>query len=461
MMNSPAITPQKIFPFVAIVIGLLYVFITPPFQAPDETNHFYRIIQVAQGQFIPEKRGNETGGVIPKSVVRVGESFIYKIIHNPENKIPKVTFENAFRQPLNPEDTIYFSFPNSSLYSPASYLPQLLFIAPGLCFDLPPIWLMYGGRISSALISVLLLSLAIRQLPAFHWSFFAVVMLPMFCYQMASLSADAFLNSLSMLLWALAIRVSFVDKTLTVKTALKIFLVTVLLAGCKAGYLFLTLFFLLPVFTLTDKTKKRQWLLFTATLFLCSLVISLAWSTVVKATFSPYGNPDINPDAAIAFIKSNPLQFAAMVVKNIFRNIPFYFYGVVGYLGWLDTKIPLLVTMLYTVMLVAVVYAENKSQFDFSCKQHLLVFCVAALTGIIIIVSQYIVTTPAGSMVIERSQGRYFLPIVLPLLFIIRIKQFAFFTAKLTENNIKWSVPSLSICTALYTFFTILNRYYY
>ncbi|MDZ4845264.1 MAG: DUF2142 domain-containing protein [Chitinophagales bacterium] len=460
MKHSVARTPQKLFPIAAFLIGICYVFVTPPFQVPDETNHFYRIIQIAQGDFIPEKRGDKTGGVIPISVVRVGQSFIHKIAHFPDNKIEKATFTNALREPLNPLDTMYCSFPNTCLFTPVSYLPQLLFIVPGLKFELPPIWLIYGGRISSVLISVLLLTIAIRLLPAFHWSFFAFLLLPMFCQQMASLSADAFLNSLSLLLLAIGIRVAFTDNILTANTLMKILPVTLLLACCKSGYLFLILLFLLPVFTLTDKTKKKHWILLVVVLFICAAGISAAWSTVIKGTFSPYGNPDINPDVSIAFIKSNPLQYAGMVVKNLLKNLAFYVYGVVGYLGWLDTKIPLILTLLYLVLIVAVVYAENIGQFEFSFLQHLLLLFIAATTVVIVITSQYLFTGAGGSPEIVPSQGRYFLPIILPLLFIVRVKRFSRFPAEWVNNNLHRIIPAITIGGAFCVMLVIINRYY-
>lgn len=460
MKNSAALTPQKLFPIAALLIGLCYVFVTPPFQAPDETNHFYRIVQIAQGDFIPLKQGNKTGGYIPKSVVRVGQSFIHKIAHFPENKIAKATFTNALREPLNPLDTMYCSFPNTCLFTPVSYLPQLLFIAPALKFKTPPIWLMYGGRISSVLLSVLLLTVALRLLPAFHWSFFALVMLPMFCQQMASLSADSFLNSLSLVLFALGMRAAFTENILSAKTAMRIFVVTLLLAYCKSGYLFLVLLFLLPVFTLTDNAKRKHWILLVAVLFICAAGISVAWSTVIKATFSPYGNPDINPDVSIAFIKSNPVQYAGMVVKNLIKNLGFYVYGVIGYLGWLDTKIPVILTLLYLVMIVAVVYSENIGQFEFSFLQHLLLFFIAATTIVIVITSQYLFTGPGGSTEIVPSQGRYFLPIILPLLFIVRVKRFKHFPAEWVNNNLHKVVPAITIGGAFCVMLVVLNRYY-
>lgn len=454
-MNSA----QKIFPVITLVVGLLYVFINPPLQAPDEMNHFCRIIQIAQGDFIPEKRGHRTGGVIPGSVVRIGEIFTQKIAHFPENKLTRNHFLQAQQLQLNPQDTLYYSFPNSSLYSPVSYLPQLLLATPALHLELPPLWIIYCGRISSVLFCVLLLTFAIYLLPGFHWLFFAVVLLPMFCFQMASLSADAFLNTLALLLFALAMRVLFPAPALTRKNVLLIFSVFFFLAWCKTGYLFLALFFLLPLFS--EPLQKKRWLFLTGALLVSGGIIVLLWSFVVKATYSPYGHPDTNPDLAIAFIKADPLRFAGMVLQNVFKHLPFYFYSTVGYLGWLDTKLPLYVPLLYWFMLLIIAISEQRGQFEFSAWQYFIMFTVSVAVCLLVIVSQYLVGSAAGSLYIERSQGRYFLPVLLPLLFILRAKRFAFFPAQRVEALLPKVVPAVALFCAVVAFSAIISRYYF
>ena len=62
------IAPQRFFLLTALTFGLLVIFITPPFQVPDEINHFYRAWQLSEGQFLPVKNDARVGGFIPKSV---------------------------------------------------------------------------------------------------------------------------------------------------------------------------------------------------------------------------------------------------------------------------------------------------------------------------------------------------------------------------------------------------------
>ena len=54
----------------ALFSGLLWVALIPPFQSPDEPNHFFRAWQISEGHFFPEKTADRRlGGVLPESVV--------------------------------------------------------------------------------------------------------------------------------------------------------------------------------------------------------------------------------------------------------------------------------------------------------------------------------------------------------------------------------------------------------
>ena len=58
-----------------LLFGLLFALLIPPFQSPDEPNHFYRAWQVSEGHFFPEKKGDRLGGMLPASLMQVYDSF--------------------------------------------------------------------------------------------------------------------------------------------------------------------------------------------------------------------------------------------------------------------------------------------------------------------------------------------------------------------------------------------------
>ena len=42
-------TEQRVYVYIALIVGILFVFLTPPFQSPDEDSHFKRSYQIAKG----------------------------------------------------------------------------------------------------------------------------------------------------------------------------------------------------------------------------------------------------------------------------------------------------------------------------------------------------------------------------------------------------------------------------
>ena len=42
-----------VFAGLALLFGSIFVFLIPPFQSPDEPNHFLRAFQVSEGVFFP------------------------------------------------------------------------------------------------------------------------------------------------------------------------------------------------------------------------------------------------------------------------------------------------------------------------------------------------------------------------------------------------------------------------
>lgn len=59
------IKPHLFFIYAAIFFFIILNIVTPPLQAADEFNHFYRAYQIAEGQFLPNKIDNRLGGEIP------------------------------------------------------------------------------------------------------------------------------------------------------------------------------------------------------------------------------------------------------------------------------------------------------------------------------------------------------------------------------------------------------------
>jgi hypothetical protein len=70
------IRPDIVFLALAPLVGLACLILTPPFQVADEPSHFFRIVQIAEGGLVGERRGAEAGGDIPAGLIAMAEHFI-------------------------------------------------------------------------------------------------------------------------------------------------------------------------------------------------------------------------------------------------------------------------------------------------------------------------------------------------------------------------------------------------
>src|ERR1700739_1772911 len=130
------ISPQLFFLYAAVFFFIVFNIVTPPLQAPDEFNHFYRAYQLAEGQFLPNKTDNRLGGEIPNCV----NEFVF----------PYDNAATELRLTLTPKEILhgftikhskeierFKDFPNTSYYSLVSYLPQTIAIFITKQFNCP------------------------------------------------------------------------------------------------------------------------------------------------------------------------------------------------------------------------------------------------------------------------------------------------------------------------------------
>jgi len=115
---------------------VFFIIPIPPFQVPDEPNHFLRAYQITPGDFIAEKRiiaryGPAAGGEVPVSLVKTIKKVIDRIPFNYHRKQNVADVIAAFSFQLKREEKKFFNFSNTAMYSPVPYIPQAVGIATG------------------------------------------------------------------------------------------------------------------------------------------------------------------------------------------------------------------------------------------------------------------------------------------------------------------------------------------
>ena len=159
---------------------------------------------------------------------------------------------------LDRENEVWYSFPNMALYSPMSYLPQIIGVWLAEKFTDSVIVLVYAGRVAGLLTSLVFVYFALRYLTMKKECLFLIAMLPMMFQEMVSLSADSFINASSLLMMGFCISMIMREKEFISRREIAVLWVMAPIIGlCKVVYLPLcALYFIIPQTRFGSKKSK-------------------------------------------------------------------------------------------------------------------------------------------------------------------------------------------------------------
>ncbi len=406
--------PSRFYLGAAIFSGSIMLFLTPPMQVPDESAHFYRAYQLAEGGIIANKKDGMTGGHLPSSLRNFKQKFDI-LAFNPERKVGKGLYGKMLGQELFPHQRKFLAFEVAALYSPVPYVPQVIGIWLGASFNSSPIVLMWLGRAFNLLFSAGIIYLAIRLAPAYRWVFVLVAMMPMTLFQKASLSPDAMTNALALLFTALVLRYALTKTPINFYALLT---VGIMLALSKSAYLVLfLLLFLIPA----EKYGgiKRYFSINTAIAGAGVLATSL-WSILVSVIYTPFsGRSNIDPSAQLAHILSDVGGFMSLVWDDLTVNLGKYLTGMVGQLGWLDTPMPEWFIFFYVTSVIVIALLDARCRTVITWQSKTLLFLVTGLGVLLVATLLYLSAEPVASTNIISIQGRYFIPLLTVMLLLL------------------------------------------
>lgn len=449
--------PQNVLLLLGGIFGLLFVFLTPPALVGDEPHHFFRAYQISEGVIIGEKREHLSGGWIPKSVLHVNRKLVGDIEMKHEVKFDTGLISEFLYLPLNRDDQVFERFPNTVIYNPVPYVPQVIGILIGKSFDASPLVLIYLARIVNLFFFLGLAYLAITTTPVHKWVFCLLCLTPTNVFQVASVSADAFTYAICFLTIAYFLSLAL-DKERKLKSVdfIKIFVLSLLAVLSKQAYLLIPLLFLIIPGWKFSSIRNRL-ISFLALMAVC--VGSLAaWSAAVKPIFLPYRiDQPISPEEQLRFIMSAPFYYVWMVIREYTVNFWFYFKSFSGQLTWWDLYVPGFLPVVIFAVLIAFALYDKDSKYVLPHWSKAIFLAIFIGTAFIVATLLYMTWSPIHGSGIEGIQGRYFIPIA-PLFFLL------FYNKKvewnLFDDYAHKIVYATVVVSLLITANSIISRYY-
>lgn len=411
----PVLRPELFFAVTALGAGLVLVFVNGPFQAPDETTHFFRAYQISEGRIFSERVDDKAGCQLPVDINNAYLPF-RKVSSGGGIKVNKESLALALKAPLNEQERIFDNFPNTVLTFPLCHFPQAIGIRAARMVGLSPLKMMYAGRMMNLLCWIVLMCAAIRITPVFKWVMVLAGLMPMNLYLAASLSADTMINACAALLIGLVLKERFSEQGLmSMGKRAGIGVFTMVLSVMKLVYApIAAIIFIIPESRFGSNSKR---VLYVFSVFGLSLMAIILWSFEIKKVYVPLNGSDMS--LQLAGILAAPWKLLSLLANSIQEQWKSYFYSFIGVLGWLDTWLPRWIYVTYFPVIVATALLElpykNRTLLLWE-KATLLAVCL--LSFFLICISQYLVWTKAGALIIEGVQGRYFIPLFIPLMLV-------------------------------------------
>ncbi len=459
------IQPGKFFLLVAFVWGLLMVFVTPPFQVPDEASHFFRSYQVCNFKFFPLSKYNMLGGLVPNSIISYLSGFNHLPFH-PEAKTSPAIILSGFNTSLNADNQIFVQHINSAQYTPLLYVPQSVGMFLPRIFNASPPILFYAGRIGNLLLWVLLIYMAILITPFFKWTFLLLALLPMSVNQAASLSPDGMINGVSFFLVALVLKMAFTrNHVISIKEIVITLLLVFFLTIAKNVY-FLLGGLVLLISKERFTTQKSRVMLYAGVSFaiVAAFVVNMLYFKLIShgldlsgGLYASYpGYPkDIYPFKQFMHI-INDLPGYFLAVLNYFTNYSIITVkGCIGILGWFDTPLPRTFYHFVGFILIITALLDKNKNVCLMFSHKILFSLIAILSVVTILTVLYLVWMPLGAQQLDLIHGRYLIPLT-PVLMLI------FYNRRLNAPN--GFLPLVSVITVIVfiivTLSSVIMRYY-
>ena len=406
---------STIYVLVALPVVVANAFLLGPFQAADEFNHFFRVVQISHGQFVGHKdKMGGSGGEVDSSLLQTVPLFSNIVFHK-EIKVTPQQLQNARSLSWTWPRKKYTNFNNTVIYAPFFYAPAVLAVKISQFSSQSILDSLFLARLAQGLASIFIAYIALRLAYFGRLTLFTLLVLPMTLSLAGSTSHDGFMASCAGLAFALMTHPQPMLPSARLVTA------TILgaIAAAKIPYLPLSLLLYLPVFSVHS---DMEGLIDKTGLVIVALCIAAIWVGLglIPVMTSFRANEGVAALDQVQFLMSHPFLIPQIAYNTLTANYYSYATQLVGLLGWVDLVLPSYVYVFYFWFIGAAVLGDVLiGGNNLGGWWRVSVMGVILLTVGAIFASQYVTWTPVASPTVEGVAGRYFIVILMfsPLAF--------------------------------------------
>lgn len=440
---------HNLFLLIAVPIGMLFTFIIPPFQVPDESAHYFRSLHITSGNLFVDTKPM-TGGRLPVQLVNMSRDLesLVKLDtakHISLNDLSQYAHERVDYS--NKESTF---FDNTAVYSPLVYVPQSTGLWVAQVLQMPALYTVYVARLFNLFAAVLLVYVAIKNAKYFKQIFFVLGAMPMTLFLFGSMSADALTIAICIFAISYFVNKIFdIDNEISKKDLRNFSIINILLVLVKLPYAGLTLLSLLVLYLKKDSWKNliKQSLV----VILPAFLLAVGWYLYSK---NLYNAEHSIPTSILDFIKAQIYTFTL--------NGNYYLESFVGRFGWLETTVPFFLVILPYAIVILIATLSGKTPNPKPQAPKLLLGLIATFLATFFLVNYAVYTFwfPVVQKYENLFQGRYYIPFFAILCIIVAAS--GIFQLKISISASLQKVLASIFYAGVYAvvFFFIVSRYW-
>lgn len=471
----------RLYLVAGIVLGIVFMFIIPPYATPDERTHTGAAVHVSNvlmGYGEPDDGINNLYMRNTEYGLRTSE-YMKKTEY--KNFLEDISFTTSAQE--NELVATILPYPG----------PFALYIIPGIGITIGRLLGFSGtatillATLFNVLFFVISTAFAIKIIPFGKEVIMVIALFPMVLQLTSSLSYDnAVLTSFIMVI-ALELKWCYAKNIpVTRKEIIVLLLYGSILCLVKGGIY--AMFLLLPFVCNSSKAtlkniwhKYKYWIIAGVVLLLAILgrnVISSVFSSLfagassnaavvessdavqaAQASYSIWDNNYISwageEGYSIKFLLQHPLDLIIILLNTIIENLSYYTSGMVAApLGWLNINVPWFYILAYVIVLfMATIKPENTPDY-FKTRDRIWIMILGLVSMGLAAAAMLIYWTPATYGSIAGIQGRYFIPPV--IMMVLCARNGLITTKKKITSGLLMTTLILGMISVFYVLYTAI-----
>ncbi len=407
---------HKQFIILATVLGIFYFIATPFGNGTDEVSHFLRVFKISQ------KYTNirlEEDSLFPPAFSKLVD-YKNSVLIGYENYINEF---DAFSMNSAERKDLISEYWNIKLYSPLQYVPQVIGVTIGRVISDNIVVIGMCGRITGYIFWVAMCAWAIKIVPNKKAFFLIICLLPINIFSAICISGDTVTNAVCTLFIAIIYRKIYLKEKINKKEKILLVALACMTALCKIVYLpFVTLSLLLKE---DNFENKKEWKKFIVILIAASIIVGLGWFVVGSTNLA---NSNSLSKEQLKYILTNPFEYCAIIARTFTQyGAQYIFQLCTGHELMCHAKTtvyPIISYITSIALFMSLFTNEDNKKMEVNILRKIWVALIILGTSLLIVTAIYIQWTSlpgigkVGNEIIKGIQGRYFIPVVLLLIFI-------------------------------------------